>query len=112
MMREDPLFYRWVDFGGIFAYGYRYFVEFAGAYTFYTLGKLFLNVRIPFINYLGKKTLGIYAFQFIMLYHFSIEGDTCTCILFTTVVCTFLSLLCVEIVHRIKIIRLLLIGEK
>lgn len=112
MMREAPLFYRWVNLGGVFSYGYRYFVEFAGAYTFYILGKQFLNIHIPFINYLGKKTLGIYAFQFIVLYHFALKCDTYFCILITTIICVFLSLILVEVVHRIKYIRLFLIGER
>ncbi len=112
MMRDDPLFYRWVNLGGVFSYGYRYFVEFAGAYTFYILGKQFLNIHIPFINYLGTKTLGIYAFQFIVLYHFALKCDTYMCILLTTTVCIFLSLILVEVVRRIKYIRLFLIGER
>lgn len=112
MMREAPLFYRWVNLGGVFSYGYRYFVEFAGAYTFYILGKQFLNIHIPFINYLGTKTLGIYAFQFIVLYHFALKCDTYFCILITTIICIFLSLILVEVVHRIKYIRLFLIGER
>lgn len=112
MMRDAPLFYRWVNLGGVFSYGYRYFVEFAGAYTFYFLGKLFLNIHIPFINYLGTKTLGIYAFQFIVLYHFALKCDTYFCILITTIICIFLSLILVEVVHRIKYIRLFLIGER
>lgn len=112
MMRDDPLFYRWVNLGGVFSYGYRYFVEFAGAYTFYILGKQFLNIHIPFINYLGTKTLGIYAFQFIVLYHFALKCDTYICIFLTTIICIFLSLILVEVVHRIKYIRLFLIGER
>ena len=112
MMRDAPLFYRWVNLGGVFSYGYRYFVEFAGAYTFYILGKQFLNIHIPFINYLGTKTLGIYAFQFIVLYHFALKCDTYFCILITTIICIFLSLILVEVVHRIKYIRLFLIGER
>ena len=112
MMRDEPLFYRWVNLGGVFSYGYRFFVEFAGAYTFYIVGKRFLNIQIPFINYLGTKTLGIYAFQFIVLYHFALKGDSSINIIVTTLICTILSWISVEIVHQIKYLRLVLIGER
>ena len=112
MMRDEPLFYRWVNLGGVFSYGYRFFVEFAGAYTFYIVGKRFLNVQIPFINYLGTKTLGIYAFQFIVLYHFALKDDSSINIIVTTLICTILSWISVEIVHQIKYLRLVLIGER
>lgn len=112
MMREDPLFYQWVDFGPVFSYGYRLFVEIAGAYTFFILGKMLLNRRISAISYLGTKTLGIYAFQFIMLHHFTIRGDSYYNVFLTTLVCTIASVVCVEIVHRIRYLRLFLIGEK
>lgn len=111
-MREEPLFYAWINLGTMFSYVYRYFVELAGAYTFFMLGKSFLNVKLPIFSYLGIKTLGIYAFQFLMLYHFTIKGDTYLSIVLTTVLCTALSLVCVEVVHRIKYVRLFLIGEK
>lgn len=112
MMREEPLFYRWVNLGTVFSYCYRYFVEFAGAYTFFVFGRMFLNIKIPVINYIGKKTLGIYAFQFLVLYHIAIEGNSYINILLTTVLCTLLSLASVEVVHRIKYVRLFIIGEK
>lgn len=108
MMREEPLFYKWLNLGNTFSYVYRLFVQIAGAYSLFYIGKQILNRQIPFINYLGTRTLGIYAFQFIVLYHFTIKGN----VVYTTVICTMLSLLCVKIVHGIKYIRLLLIGEK
>lgn len=112
MMREEPLFYRWINLGTLFSYCYRYFVEFAGAYTFFVFGRMFLNIKIPVINYIGKKTLGIYAFQFLVLYHIAIEGNSYINIFMTTVLCAILSLVCVEVVHRIKFVRLFIIGEK
>ena len=112
MMREEPLFYHWINLGVLFSYSYRYFVEFAGAYTFFIFGRMFLNIKIPVINYIGKKTLGIYAFQFLVLYHIAIEGNSYINIFLTTVLCTILSLVCVEVVHRIKYVRLFIIGEK
>lgn len=87
-------------------------MEFAGAYTFFTFGRMFLNIKIPVINYIGKKTLGIYVFQFLVLYHIAIEGNSYVNIFLTTVLCTILSWMCVEVVHRVKYVRLFIIGEK
>ena len=97
--------------GGIFSYLYRYFVQVVGAYCFFTLGSVFLNRKFPLINYLGTKTLGIYAFQFVALNYFTIKMDTYYTVFITTTLCLFISLFCVEIAHRIKYLRLLLIGE-
>lgn len=112
MMREEPLFYRWINLGVMFSYCYRYFVEFAGAYSFFIFGRMFLNMKIPIINYIGTKTLGIYAFQFLVLYHITIKDNSYTSIFLITALCTILSLICVEAVHRVKYVRLFLIGEK
>lgn len=97
--------------GGLFSYLYRYFVQVGGAHCFFTLGSCFLDRKLPLINYLGTRTLGIYAFQFVVLHYFSIKMDTFLSVFLTTALCLFISVLCVEIVHRIKYLRLLLIGE-
>ena len=38
MMREDPLFYRWINLGGVIAYLYRWGVMMAAS-SFFCLGK-------------------------------------------------------------------------
>ena len=115
MMRETPLFYQWIDFGSAFSYGYRYVVQILGAAFFFILGKRLLTIHIPVLQELGTMTLGIYAFQFVVLHHLGqllkIENKT-TIIIIETIAGVAICYIVVRIVQRIKYVRLLLIGEK
>lgn len=115
MMREDPLFYQWINLGNIFSYLYRYLVEITGALFFFIIGKKSLNHPPFVIKDIGTKTLGIYAFQFIVLFYlgkilklenryFKIYAEASICI----PLCYAL----VYIIHKLKYVRLFLIGDK
>lgn len=114
MMRESPLFYQWIDLGVVFSYLYRYAVQIMGATFFFFVGKYFLNKYIPFINDIGQKTLGIYAFQFVVLYHLGkllqVESHM-TKIILETVIAILVCYVIVTVIQRIKYLRLLLIGN-
>lgn len=116
MMRENPLFYKWINLGSAFSYFYRYLVQICGSIFLFFVGVRYLTKNIPFINELGKKTLGVYAFQFITLFYLNKFTPPRLCkvtyIIAETVICIILCYIFVNLIHRIKYIRLLLLGEK
>ena len=114
MMREEPTFYQWIDLGPLFSYLYRYLVEIMGTILFFEIGKKMLNKAIPWLNSLGKKTLGIYAFQFVVLHHLSILpiDNIIIKVLAETILTIPICFALVWTVERIKYVRFLLLGVK
>lgn len=114
MMREEPLFYKWINLGNVFSYFYRYAVEFIGTILFFTAGKKLLNHHFIGLNQIGRQTLGIYAFQFITLYHISkliTLQNVYVNIFLKTIFTLITSYIIVLIIERIKFINLLFIGK-
>lgn len=116
MMREDPLFYCWINLGSVFSYLYRCLVEVVGAIFFFLLGRKFLNWPLLGIAKLGTRTLGVYALQFIILYHLekvftSMENEYLK-IIVETILTVLLCFIVTEFIHKLKYVRLFLIGEK
>lgn len=114
MMREEPLFYKWINLGHVFSYFYRYAVEFIGTILFFTAGKKLLNHHFIGLNQIGRQTLGIYAFQFITLYHISkliTLQNVYVNIFLKTIFTLITSYIIVLIIERIKFINLLFIGK-
>lgn len=115
MMREVPTFYQWINLGSIFAYVYRYSVSVAGTLFFFMTAKVYFDRPYSLLEKIGTKTLGIYIFQFVILY---ILENTCFSsnlfveTAFQIVVCFFVSLAIVILIQRIKYLRLLLIGSR
>ncbi len=115
MMREEPLFYRWIDMGKVCSYFYRILVMISGSVFWYILGKRYLSYPIAWLNRLGTLTLGIYAIHFIILYHlgniihfqnhFFEIGIECFLGL-------LLSLYLVKEIYKVKYLRLFLLGER
>lgn len=112
MMREPPLFYKWLDLGILFSYLYRYGVEIAGTCFFLLLGKRILNQPINWLNELGRRTLGIYAFQFIVIHYMIMLDNVFRNVFLLTIMTVLLSFCCTEIIRRIRYVRLFMIGEK
>ena len=114
MMREDPLFYKWINLGGAFAYLYRWVVMMAGCIFFFLLGKRHLNFPIKWLNKLGRRTLGIYALQFIILHYLRVMLTIEICyvkIMIQTVACVMICDFITVGISKVKYIRTLLIGE-
>ena len=113
MMRTAPTFYRWIDLGGGFAYLYRCMVSVAGTLFFFMAGRKYLNGACSLVEKTGTKTLGIYAFQFVVLYGlestFRLDNLFLQTALQTTI-CFILSLTLTVVTERVKYLRLLLIG--
>jgi len=115
MMREDPLFYQWINLGGIVSYLYRWMVMMAGAIFFFLLGRYVFNRPFALITHLGRKTLGIYAVQFAVIHNvspFITIVDEMAYIVVTTIICTLLSYMLVAGVSQVKYVRTILIGER
>lgn len=117
MMREDPIFYQWINLGGGFAYLYRFIVCLAGTVFFFIFGQNFLDKQIVKINVIGEKTLGMYAFQFVAIFYITqwlnpLLPNTPLRIVLSTLFSATLSFLIVAVIERIKYIRLLLIGKQ
>lgn len=115
MMREDPLFYKWINLGGAFAYLYRWVVMMAGCVFFFILGKRYLNMPLKWLNKLGRKTLGIYALQFTILHYLGVllpVENLYMNILFQTVACVIICYFLTVGIGKIKYLRTILIGEK
>lgn len=115
MMREDPLFYKWINLGVAFAYLYRWVVMMAGCVFFFILGKRYLNMPLKLLNKLGRKTLGIYALQFTILHYLGVllpVENLYMNILFQTVACVIICYFLTVGIGKIKYLRTILIGEK
>lgn len=115
MKRGEPLFYQWIDLGGLVAYLYRYLVQILGTLFFFLAGKAYLNHPIKWLNFFARKSLGIYAVHFHVLGYAFILANTsyyalnlfiewCIALTATSIV--------VFIISQIKYVRLLLIGER
>ena len=119
MMREPPLFYQWINLGGAFSYCYRYLICFSGTCFFFFVGQKFFDSPIKFISMLGKKTLGIYAIQFSILYYIFKLMHSLACveheiliILLATVFVIAICALLVSVIEKVKYVRLFLIGKE
>lgn len=113
-MNGPPLFYQYLNLGGVVVYIYRYFVQIAGLLFFYKVGRKYLNRQIVWMSQLGASTLGVYALQFIVL-HYLICFIPIDNVVMKILVVTFLTVpICYLIVcgiRKVKYLRLLLIGE-
>lgn len=111
----EPLFYKYLNLGGIFAYIYRYLVQIAGLIFFYELGRTYLNKNIFWLQKIGISTLGIYAIQFPILHlcvdKLMIENHTIKIITISVIAIPTCYLIVVGI-RKIRYLRLFLIGEK
>lgn len=115
MMREVPLFYKWINLGTAFSYIYRYTVEIAGTLFFFFIGKKFLDFPIVLLNKIGTKTLGIYAFQFVVLHYLGMLFDinnSLLKILIETCLTVPICYLIVCIIEKIKYLNVCFIGYK
>ena len=82
---------------------------------FFFLGMILLKRHLTFFRNVGTKTLGIYAFQFVVLFYLekvSFFGSNYLKILFLTISASFISYFLVILVNKIKFVRLLLIGKR
>lgn len=96
-----------------FSYLLKYMVELAGALFFYSLGRKFLNRRVYFVDEMGKMTLGIYAFQFVVLYWLGLVLD-CNEILkiiLEAFLCTIICFWIVRLLQKTKWIKAFVIGD-
>lgn len=109
-----PLFYEYLNLGGIFAYFYRYIVQIVGMFFFFLFGYRYLNKDIPALQQLGASTLGIYAVQFTVIYYY-IDIINVNNIVIKVILVSLFSVLTsyifVFIVRKVKYLRLFLIGE-
>lgn len=115
MMRDDPLFYKWLNLGALFAYLYRFAIMESGLLFFFILSKKYFNNSYSVLTSLGKNTLGIYALQFLVLGYlatlFSIENIWIMIVLISLICvpcCYYITLL----IREVKYLRTALIGEK
>ena len=115
-MREEPLFYQWVNLGSTFVYFYRFLICIAGSVSFFYIGQKYLDKSLFKLNVIGEKTLGIYAFQFIAIHYvlmwLNYQSDKFLMILLATVFSTVICVIIVVIIEKIPYIRLLLIGKQ
>lgn len=115
MMREDPLFYKWINLGSIFSYLYRWLIMMAGAIFFLLAGKKYLNQTSLFLGNIGKHTLGIYAMQFTILHYLGkllvIESVPLR-IVVSTILCVAICFMLTVCIGKVKYLRTLLIGVK
>ena len=116
MMREEPLFYQWVNLGSAFIYIYRFLICIAGTVFFFYTGREFLDKPLFNLNLIGEKTLGIYAFQFVAIHYvmmwLNYQSDKFLMILLATVFSTVISVIVVIMIEKIPYIRLLLIEKQ
>jgi len=115
MIRENPLFYQYINLGSTFSFIFRYSVQIIGSMFFFFLGMILLKRHLTFFRNVGTKTLGIYAFQFVVLFYLekvSFFGSNYLKILFLTISASFISYFLVILVNKIKFVRLLLIGKR
>lgn len=115
MMREDPLFYKWINLGSIFSYLYRWLIMMAGAIFFLLAGKKYFNQTSLFLGNIGKHTLGIYAMQFTILHYLGkvlvIESVPLR-IVVSTILCVAICFMLTVCIGKVKYLRTLLIGVK
>lgn len=114
MMREDPVFYKWINLGGVFAYMYRFGIMMAGCIFFFLQGKRYLSIHNRWLSKLGRRTLGIYAFQFIILHHLGVIltiENFYVKILIQTAVCVMICYYLTVGISKVKYVRTIMIGE-
>lgn len=111
----SPLFYSYLNLGTIISYLYRYLVQIFGLLFFFQLFKFYFDRENKCLATIGKSTLGIYAFQFVVIYYLlsfvaiqNILLKIITITVLTILICYFI----VCMVRRFKYFRLFIIGEK
>lgn len=95
------------------SYLLKYMVELTGALFFYSRGRKFFNRRVYFVDEMGKMTLGIYAFQFVVLYWLGLVLD-CNEILkiiLEAFLCTIICFWIVRLLQKTKWIKAFVIGD-
>jgi len=114
MLKEAPVFYKWINLGGLFIYVYKITVALSGILVFYFMFSKFVKNESKLLVYVGANTLGIYSIHPRILYFikdFSFVNNFSINIIITILVLFSLSLLLVWLFSKFKLTSSLFLGK-